>query len=154
MIVYWFYDASCTDPYLHGYIGITNNLRRRLYEHKSNPRLPVKFDIKILLEGTVEECKSFERKLRPEANIGWNIVPGGGIPPSQKGRKRSAATRAKMARPLSDEIKKKIGDANRGKPKTLTEEQRELRRKQAKSLHFPCTSTTNEFLDLLSPITR
>jgi hypothetical protein len=83
-----------------GYIGITKHGRqeRRLWEHKNvsqNPHLLNaldKYDVvqNILLIADKNYCKDIEQKLRPEINIGWNIVTGGGLPPSFKGKKRSA----------------------------------------------------------------
>lgn len=132
MILYWLYSDDCKNPETDGYIGITNDVKRRSYEHKKITRFPKEYQVKVLFEGTKEDCQSLERELRPIAAIGWNIVPGGGIPPSQIGKKRSPETLEKLKRPLTEEIKKKIGQANKDKPKTLTSEQRLFRRDQMK----------------------
>lgn len=84
-----------------GYIGISNQPHKRFKQHKqrkTNPHLTnafAKYDnitMDILFEGTKDECKELERQLRPRAEMGWNIVPGGGMPPSWKGRKRRPET--------------------------------------------------------------
>lgn len=43
--------------------------------------------VSILREGTEGECVAYEAALRPSPNVAWNIMVGGNIPPSQKGRK-------------------------------------------------------------------
>ncbi len=50
--VYYISDANCTDPYRHGYVGLTSNEVTRRYNHR--------------------------RSGRPERGIGWNSDLGGG----------------------------------------------------------------------------
>jgi hypothetical protein len=38
--VYYISDASCTDPYRHGYIGITSNEMSRRSDHRRSGRFP------------------------------------------------------------------------------------------------------------------
>src|ERR1035438_7782775 len=74
-----------------GYIGVSNNPKRRLREHKrskQNPHLTRAFakykdnmTLTILLEGSDNYCLEIEEKLRPTNQMGWNIVKGGGKPP-------------------------------------------------------------------------
>lgn len=95
--VYWIKSKDHSDPYQEGYIGITNNLKRRFKYHSS-----LKYsDNRNLLEGInggasleiLHECKCklsallIEEKYRPEDCIGWNINKGGSIPPSNLGKK-------------------------------------------------------------------
>lgn len=114
VVVYWLYDENCTDPFLHGYIGITNNIRRRMADHRYKRRLPFKY--KILFRGTREECISLEKKMRPSAFIGWNIFEGGGDPPHYCGannhffgKKHSEETKIKMS--LAAKRRKKASHA-------------------------------------------
>jgi len=76
--VYYISDASCTDPYRHGYTGITSNEVGRRYLHRRSGRFPPDFVWTILFRGTRRECAAMERKYRPERGIGWNSDLGGG----------------------------------------------------------------------------
>ena len=60
-----------------GYIGVTKNLRDRLYSHRSRGIFQDSTHIDILLVGTEKECLDLERQLRPYPNMGWNTAPGG-----------------------------------------------------------------------------
>lgn len=110
MIVYWLYDASCSLPQIEGYVGVTNNLRRRLREHRRRRR---GFDVAILLEGDAAACFALESDLRPRPSIGWNNGAGG-----PDGRKSGH----------SEETRKKIGIGALGRQhmrgKKLTPEHR------------------------------
>jgi hypothetical protein len=139
MCVYWLRCEDHTDMFSQGYIGITKHGRqeRRLWEHKNvsqNSHLLNaldKYDVvqDILLIADEDYCKDIEQKLRPEINIGWNIVTGGGLPPSFKGKKRSAEFVEKArTRKDSDQTKLKKSIAalgnKRGKGRKLTEQQK------------------------------
>lgn len=86
-----------------GYIGITNNYELRMSQHswrhkKSNAHL--RFALakygdavqkSIIASGLDKETAEWiERILRPFPNTGWNIASGGNVPPSPKGKVRSA----------------------------------------------------------------
>ena len=60
-----------------GYIGVTCNLRRRLYKHRRNGLFVEGVNIDVLLVGTEEDCLRLEGQLRPDKGIGWNIAEGG-----------------------------------------------------------------------------
>lgn len=142
MLVYWIHKNEHTDPLTEGYVGITNNLPRRLLEHKQTTGTILfgvfkKYqDIKItILEENIslEQAIQTEIEYRPGYRIGWNICPGGGVPPNDrenhhnKGRVVTEESRIKMSlakrgtrhpnfgKPLSEETKKKISEAQRGK---------------------------------------
>lgn len=94
MIVYWIHYKEHLDPYTEGYIGITNNLERRIDEHKSKHsksrhvknRIGAGAIFSVIHQvDTIQEAASLEEKYRPTENIGWNICKGGGYPPSQTG---------------------------------------------------------------------
>lgn len=140
MSVYWLRCAEHTDMFSQGYVGITKHGRekRRFWEHKTvgqNAHLRNalnKYEVvqEILLVADESYCKEIEQKLRPEVNIGWNIVAGGGLPPSFKGKKRSADFVAKARlRKDSDEtrLKKSIASIGnkRGVGRKLTDEQKQ-----------------------------
>lgn len=95
--VYWIKSKSHSDPYQDGYVGITNNLKRRFKYHSSS-----KYSDNVnLLEGInsgaimeiLHECSCklsallIEEKYRPDYCIGWNINKGGSTPPSNIGKK-------------------------------------------------------------------
>lgn len=98
--LYWLFNEHCTDPWRHGYVGVTNNLMRRLKEHRkkwplyertidfnSKPWLTSRFrndylrwrhfDHRVLFNGPEDECYALEARMRPRDFIGWNNNPGG-----------------------------------------------------------------------------
>ena len=77
-VLYYISDASCTDPYRHGYIGITSNEVSRRWDHGRSGRFPADFVWTILFRGKRKECAAEEKKYRPERGIGWNSDLGGG----------------------------------------------------------------------------
>jgi hypothetical protein len=74
-VIYWLFDSTCTDPFLHGYIGFTKHLPRRVTEHRR--KFGEAFEVKVLFTGTRAECIAEEIRLRPEPLIGWNVLSGG-----------------------------------------------------------------------------
>lgn len=90
--VYWLFDAGCSLPEKDGYVGITNNLRQRLREHKSKGRIRWS-GVAILFEGTLNECIAKEMNYRPHPGMGWNSNSGG-----TSGKMLSDATREKFSR--------------------------------------------------------
>lgn len=110
--VYWVHLPEHTDITNQGYIGVSNNPRRRFLEHKNQS--PKKKDINpyfnrelkkhseriiltIIFQGTKDSCYSLEEELRPINNIGWNANRGGIIPPSKLGWKPSQETLIKRS---------------------------------------------------------
>lgn len=109
--LYWIHRPNQTNLLSEGYIGVSKNPEKRLWEHKHhkrNPHLSNAFkkykDIThtILLIGEENYCYEIEEKLRPTSDIGWNIVKGGGNPPSgkRKGATHSEASKQKMRQSL------------------------------------------------------
>jgi hypothetical protein len=136
---------------LEGYVGVSKNAQKRwLYGHNwahrkgrhNNPYLANAISkygwdnlIKTVLVVAGEEyCYDLERKLRPEDNIGWNLVMGGGKPPVAKfrgegyvsplkGVSRSTPwmigrTPANKGVPASEEARAKMSAAGKGKKNT------------------------------------
>jgi len=124
--VYWIRHTNHKDPYLEGYIGLTNNYERRIKEHFS-----IKYDniltkaIKkynndlvheiLYCDLSEDEAKKIEKKYRPKMRIGWNIMSGGNIPPNNKGKKRPDMSKRMIGKnnPFygkkhSDEYKRKV----------------------------------------------
>lgn len=143
-VIYWIHKDKNEDYLKDGYIGISVNLTNRLKMHKSKPcNIHFKNAInkygwdnlikEIIFEGTEEEVKVFEEYLRPTEQIGWNLVCGGGMPPSHKGLKRSEETKLKLSiagkgkhnhygeknpmfgRKQSEESNRKNSESNKGK---------------------------------------
>lgn len=94
--LYWLHLPEHRDMFREGYIGVSKDPRKRLWEHKSkkqNPHLTNALgkykDVinTILLNGDEDYCYRMELLLRPVADIGWNIAPGGSKPPSRLGKK-------------------------------------------------------------------
>ncbi len=112
MFVYWIKRTCHNDVYTEGYIGITDNPDRRYKEHQKfsnkNKKLVHAFrkydDISyvVLKEDTEENCKLLEFELRPDVQIGWNIVPGGDKPPINRG--------TWVGKKLTDEHKRHVSE--------------------------------------------
>ena len=110
--VYWIRHPEMKYHMTQGYIGISNDPKRRFQQHKGKDWYDDRCVLTILQDGlTREEAVKIEEILRPKWNIGWNIVPGGGDPPRhgkgnpnmkgnhhRKGKKDSAETRAKKSK--------------------------------------------------------
>jgi hypothetical protein len=76
--VYWIYNDECKDVNTDGYVGITENVDNRFKTHlKYNKRIPKDAKIKVLYEGSREECFNLEYEYRPTKGIGWNSAIGG-----------------------------------------------------------------------------
>lgn len=113
--VYWIHTKKHTDLFTMGYIGFTSrDSATRFEEHLQESKQGRKNDIihkairkygSEIIVTTLVKCDEeyglwLENKLRPTVKIGWNSVPGGGKPPSWKGRKKTpeqvAAQSARM----------------------------------------------------------
>jgi len=143
-VVYWYHLAEQKDIFTEGYVGVTNQPKRRHQQHMLNRskctvlhRALVKHGDNIIkdivLSGTREECIAEEIRLRPNKQTGWNIVEGGGSTPDCTGRTHSAETKAKISKGnkgknlgakskfkgitnrYSDEHKKLLGSYHKGK---------------------------------------
>ena len=108
--VYWIHRPEHTDMFNQGYIGVSKDTRHRWNGHKSKAgnlhlqRAITKYGWENLEKDVVivadeAYCLDVETKLRSRAGIGWNIVAGGGMPPSSRGKKfiKSAETRARLS---------------------------------------------------------
>ena len=121
--VYWIRHADHADLMTQGYIGVSGRFDRRMWEHfKLEGNRYLKFAIKKhgwdnliksqLLISTEEYCLEIERKLRPADKIGWNIVAGGGKPPSSLGKRYKRKTPAwNKGMKMSDETRAKVSSA-------------------------------------------
>jgi len=136
--VYWIHHENQLDPTEHGYIGVSNDPKRRLREHKNssgNLLLKEAFEkdsnikMDILFIGSYECTLMREKCFRPKRNIGWNINSGGKVPPDATGKVRSEETRRKISlnnvgfkgRKHSQETKEKMSMTHQnipGKPHT------------------------------------
>jgi hypothetical protein len=105
-LVYWIHLTEHDDPHHQGYVGVTNNLQRRIREHKSKTENRIlqnvfkKYKsviIDILFIGDYEYCYDVEKTYRHTKEIGWNLNEGGKKPPNNKGIKKSLETRKKMS---------------------------------------------------------
>lgn len=112
--VYWLKTAEHTDHFSEGYVGVTvKSPRERYNQHKNaskrGSQLPVHkairkygdLDVVILIEGDEEFCYLVEKALRPTANVGYNVAPGGDISPT-------------TGTVCTEETKQKISKANKG----------------------------------------
>jgi len=108
--VYWIHRPEHTDMFSQGYIGVSNNTKLRWRDHHVRTgnahlkRAIAKYSWDNLVKEVIviaDElyCLAVEFKLRSTDKIGWNIVAGGGMPPSTLGKKfiRTEAHRAQMS---------------------------------------------------------
>ena len=93
-----------------GYIGVSNNTKLRWREHETRTgnvhlqRAIKKYGWDNLVKEVIViadqlYCLAVEFKLRSADKMGWNIVAGGGMPPSSRGKKfiRSEEYKAQMS---------------------------------------------------------
>lgn len=100
--VYWIYDETCIDITRDGYVGVTKDVNRRFRDHCRHKRVPENAKIKVVMEGTRQECFYHEKQLRPESGIGWNRAIGGAHG-WQNGFSHSETAKSKMAAAWTDE---------------------------------------------------
>ena len=85
--VYWIRLSTHTDVYSEGYVGFSQDEKRRFEEHhrsfytvgkqiRENQEEIVFETLKEV--NSLEEAKELEKHYRPQELIGWNIAPGGG----------------------------------------------------------------------------
>lgn len=117
--VYWIHRPEHTDMFSQGYIGVSNNTKLRWHNHHVRTgnvhlqRAIKKYGWDSLVKEVIViadqlYCLAVEFKLRSADKIGWNIVAGGGMPPSSLGKKFIC----------SEETKVKLRIANTGKKHT------------------------------------
>ena len=132
--VYWIKNSQHTDIFTQGYVGVSLNVEKRLKTHikriknkqHGNYNLVENFTSDVMFETVLvadeEYCYEVEKKLRPNTNIGWNINAGGIKPPSQTGVKRKEkygkTWSPMLGKSHTEETKKKMSEASRGKPKS------------------------------------
>jgi len=76
--VYWVYDETCQNIKNDGYVGVTANVARRFKTHLLKTKnIPSNAKVKIIYEGSREECFEREFELRPTKGIGGNRAVGG-----------------------------------------------------------------------------
>lgn len=124
-VVYWIHLKTEIDYNTQGYIGVTNNPKKRLAAHKQgygNSNVKYQYqhneeDIvyEILYESNEEECYNFEKKIRPTPLIGWNKAEGGHKPPSPKGNTARAIKASKALKGRVITWGDKISTARKGK---------------------------------------
>lgn len=91
--VYWIRHKDHNDVTTQGYVGISGDFENRLeYHRKKNTNKKLrnamsKYGDDIVTDiiyefNTKQEALEKEYELRPSEFIGWNLAPGGGIPPN------------------------------------------------------------------------
>jgi hypothetical protein len=85
--MFYVYHISDSQNLNNGYIGVTNNLKRRWNSHiKSQYKIGLHIrqnfwsfgeNMKVVFSGTEKECYELEITLRPSPNIGLNESAGG-----------------------------------------------------------------------------
>ena len=130
--LYWWRDHNHTDPWTEGYVGITKDLDKRKSGHRhEHDWFREDLECVVLLEGLSEaEARYLERTYRPEVNIGWNKMSGGGMPPSALGKKFPGRKRPDIAI-----LKPALGNKSRTGQKRSKEEI-EKQKRFGKDNHF------------------
>ena len=87
-VLYWIHLKEHTNPYKEGYIGVTIDIKTRIYRHKVNKKISHLYNaikkygwnkliIDVLYTGSINNCYTKEKKLRSKIKIGWNASIGG-----------------------------------------------------------------------------
>ena len=148
--VYWIHLEQHTDPLTEGYIGVSNQPKARFRAHTTDNTSSGSSVVKQMVElygltaikhtilfqdSNFEVAQAKEFEYRPTPNIGWNLAKGGGVSPSNIGRKHSKETVDKITNGVrqtrnnrnyvspfkgvtnrhSDETRAKIGSYHKGK---------------------------------------
>ena len=120
--VYWIHHPEHTNMFTQGYIGVSKDAHRRWGEHhKKTHNTHLKNAInkygwenliktKVLI-GSKDYCLHIETKIRNTENTGWNIVVGGGYPPTSKKGMNKGKVAWNKGLTYSDDTKKKISDS-------------------------------------------
>ena len=124
--VYWIHRHEHTDMFNQGYIGVSNNLKRRFWQHRATPsNSHLKHAItkygwdnlikEVVLVADRAYCLDIETKLRPTDKIGWNVRLGGVDPPISRrsGFKHTDTAKEKnrqahLGKKASEETKQKL----------------------------------------------
>lgn len=111
--LYWIYDETCNVAAVDGYVGVTEDVNKRLKAHlRKTKNITGKLvKIKILHEGSRRECFDKEKELRPVPNIGWNNAVGGSHG-WREGFCHSEETKEKMSTKWTDERKANLVQRN------------------------------------------
>ena len=128
--LYWIHHKDHTDIFSQGYVGVSNNVKKRWYDHKTYTKnTHLKYAItkygwdnlikKVVLIADNAYCLDIEAKLRPTDKLACNIVKGAGKPPSALGKKFVRSEEWKEKQRLA-----KLGKPSWNKGVKLTEEQK------------------------------
>lgn len=110
-MVYWYRLPTHTNPHLEGYVGVTvqSQIRHRCHKNGISGGSKIlsqafrKYGEESIIKDVLhivdskEEAYELEHAYRPRPFTGWNLAIGGGLPPSNIGRKDSIDTRKKRA---------------------------------------------------------
>jgi hypothetical protein len=142
--LYWIRHPEHSDMLTQGYIGVSKDVKNRWRYHKKckqNNHLVNAIALhgwdnlvkQIIIEADMDYCLGVETKLRPSDKIGWNIVKGGGLPPSTPWNKgipvdperikkmnaiRLSMPNHNLGKKLSEEVKRKMGAPKIGRKQT------------------------------------
>ncbi len=76
--LYWLRLSEHADPFLQGYIGVADDMTKRLRSHKHRfKHLWSQIIVQPLVVAGKDYCFELEKQLRPKRNVGWNRACGG-----------------------------------------------------------------------------
>lgn len=119
--VYWIRSGIHTNYFTDGYVGISSDLTSRLASHKRkapNQHMQNAINkygwanlvISLIASGVDKELACFiELELRPNGQTGWNLAPGGGLPPSNRGKSHLSNTKDKISKSLKEAYRTSAG---------------------------------------------
>lgn len=130
--IYWIKRKHHDDPYNQGYVGLTKSLEKRINTHFKNRTNYIvsrniqkyKNDIEVVIlheELDKHTAAEVEFEYRPTTRIGWNIMPGGSIPPliignnEQRSKNMMGEKNPFFGKTHSDETKKLLSTQKSGK---------------------------------------
>ena len=140
--IYWIHAPHHQDPYVEGYVGISNQPNKRFRAHTTDTAnvgstLVSKYIEEhgvnslthTLLDSvpTLEDAQQLELKYRPNTNTGWNIRKGGGSTPDCTGREHSQETKDAISKTnIATKSSRTYVSKFKGDTERWTEEQKAL----------------------------
>jgi hypothetical protein len=109
------FDETCVTPEHDGYVGVTQDIKRRTGQHRRRGGFPPGFEVRVLNQGTLAECRAVEWRLRPASFIGWNLAVGGKPSVNHTEAVRAKIRAARRRQTISDETREKLRAASRGR---------------------------------------
>jgi predicted GIY-YIG superfamily endonuclease len=122
--LYWVKTNTHFDIKTQGYVGITKNFKKRMWEHNYKSKKVdntfqrairkygwTNLNKEIIYTGDKESCELLEELLRPKEYIGWNVCKGGFAPKAPTEEQKAATSlrcKGKPGTPHTQEFKEAL----------------------------------------------